>query len=39
MVNRGPFLQSPGNFCGPKSNIQIEIKRIKARVLASKISH
>ena len=39
MVNRGPFLQSPGNFSGPKSNIQIEIKRIKARVLASKISH
>ena len=39
MVNRGPFLQSPGNFSGPKSNIQIEIKGIKARVLASKILH
>ena len=24
-VNRGPFLESPGNFTGPKSNIQIEI--------------
>ena len=22
---RGPFLESPGNFSGPKSNIQIEI--------------
>ena len=22
---RGPFLKSPGNFTGPKSNIQIEI--------------
>ena len=21
---RGPFLESPGNFTGPKSNIQIE---------------
>ena len=21
----GPFLESPGNFLGPKSNIQIEI--------------
>ena len=36
---RGPFPQSPENFSGPKSNIQIEIKRIKARVLASKILH
>ena len=36
---RGPFLQSPGNFSGPKSNIQIEIKRIRARVLASKLLH
>ena len=35
----GPFLQSPDNFSGPKSNIQIEIKRIKARVLASSILH
>ena len=24
-VARGPFLESPGNFTGPKSNIQIEI--------------
>ena len=23
--SRGPFLESPGNFTGPKSNIQIEI--------------
>ena len=22
---RGPFLESPGNFTGPKSKIQIEI--------------
>ena len=33
----GSFLQSPDNFSGPKSNIQIEIKRIRARVLACKI--
>ena len=40
-VTRGPFLESPGNFSGPKSNIhgQIEIKRIRARVLASKLLH
>ena len=37
--SRGPFLQSPGNFTGPKSNIQIEIQRIRARVLASKLMH
>ena len=37
--SRGPFLESPGNFSGPKSNIQIEIKRIRARVLASKLLH
>ena len=36
---RGPFLESPGNFSGPKSNIVIEIKRLKARVLASKLLH
>ena len=24
-ITRGPFLQSPDNFSGPKSNIQIEI--------------
>ena len=23
--SRGPFLEGPGNFSGPKSNIQIEI--------------
>ena len=34
---RGPFLDSPVNFSGPKSNIQIQIKRIRARVLASKL--
>ena len=36
---RGSFLESPGNFSGPKSNIQIEIQRIRARVLASKLLH
>ena len=35
----GSFLESPVNFSGPKSNIQIEIKRIRARVLARKILH
>ena len=30
----GPFLERPGNFSGPKSNIQIEKKRVRARVLA-----
>ena len=25
LVPRGPFLESPGNFSGPKANIQIEI--------------
>ena len=35
----GSFLESPVNFSGPKSNIQIEIKRIRARVLASKLLH
>ena len=35
----GPFLESRGKFSGPKSNIQIEIYRIRARVLASKILH
>ena len=33
------FLESPVNFSGPKSNIQIEIKRIRGRVLASKLLH
>ena len=32
----GPFLESPGNFAGPKSNIQIKIWRIRVRVLANK---
>ena len=36
-VNRGLFLESPGNFTGPKSNIQIEMLRIKAQFLASKL--
>ena len=35
----GPFLESPVNFSGPKSNIQIEIKRRRARVLAGKLLH
>ena len=39
LVVSGPFLQNPDNFSGPKSNIQIEIKRIGAWVLASKILH
>ena len=25
MMVQGPFLESPGNFSGPKSNIQTEI--------------
>ena len=36
---RGSFLESPVNFSGPKSNIQIEIERIRARVLASRLLH
>ena len=35
----GPFLESLGNFSGPKSYIQIEIQRIRARVLAGKLLH
>ena len=35
----GSFLERPGNFTGPKSNIQIEVLRITARVLASKLHH
>ena len=34
-----PFLERPGNFPGPKSNIQVEIKRVRARVLAKKLLH
>ena len=33
----GPFLESPGNVLGPKSNFQIEIQRIRAQVLANKL--
>ena len=36
---RGPFLESPGNFSGPRSNIQIEMWRVRARVLVSKLLH
>ena len=39
LVLSGPFLQNPDNFSGPKSSIQIEIRRIGAWVLASKILH
>ena len=35
----GPFLESPVNLTGPKSNIQIEVERIRTRVLASKLVH
>ena len=35
----GPLFESPGNFSGPKANIQIEIYEIRARVLASKLLH
>ena len=35
----GPFLESPGNFSGPKSKIQIEIQRIRPRVPASRLLH
>ena len=38
-LSRGPFLESPGNFSGPKSNIQIEMERIKASVPDSKLLH
>ena len=34
---KGPFLESPGNFSGPKSDI--EIWKVKAPVLASKLLH
>ena len=34
---RGPFLESPGNFLGPKLNIQIKIQRIRVRILAGKL--
>ena len=35
----GPFLKRPGNFSGPKSNIQVEINRVRTRVLAKKLLH
>ena len=38
-VTWGPFLERPGNFPGTKSNIQVEIKRVRARVLAKKLLH
>ena len=38
-VTWGPFLERPGNFPGPTSNIQVEIKRVRARVLAKKLLH
>ena len=36
---RGPILESPGNFSGPKFNIQIKIWGIKAQVLTDKTGH
>ena len=39
LVDSDPFLQNPDNFSGPKLNIPIEIKRIGAWVLASKLLH
>ena len=33
------FSKGPVTLWGPKSNIQIEIKRIRARVLARKLLH
>ena len=35
----GLFLESPSNFLGPKSNIQIKIWRIRVPVLANKLLH
>ena len=37
--DQGPVSRRPGNFSGPKSNIQIEIQRIRAQVLTSKLLH
>ena len=36
---RGRFLESPGNFSGPKSNILIEIQRVRAQIMGSKLLH
>ena len=33
---RGPFLKSPCDFAGPKSNIPVKMQRLKARVLTNK---
>ena len=33
------FLESPANFSGLKSDIQIEIQRKRARILANKLLH
>ena len=33
---RGPFLKSPCDFPGPKSNIPVKMQRLKARVLTNK---
>ena len=38
-MDQGPVFPKSITFSGTKSNIQIEIKRIRARVLASKILH
>ena len=37
LLARDPFRESPGNISGPKSNFQIEIERLRAWVLASKL--
>ena len=39
ILARGRFLESPGNFSGPKSNILIEKQRIRVGILASKVLH
>ena len=39
MKTWGPFLESPGNFSGPKSNFQTEKQKIRARVLVNKLLH
>ena len=35
----GPFLESPGNFSGPKSNIQIEIRLMSFVLLLVSLRH
>ena len=39
MKTWGPFLESSGNFSGPKSNFQTEKQKIRARVLVNKLLH